>query len=319
MKKICTIYSNCQGNPLKSIMETQPSFAAEYDIEHFMITDMFMSLSLQYESFITRLKKTDLFIYQKIRSDSMTVDRYEKEGFIPSAIKPTFYTDYIISQLLPDTCKLISFPNLYFEGYHVDNFTVHEQWKSVVKFPSGNKTIKTLIEQSSKKLGESDIDLIIEHLNSPDLFTPLEIDTKCTESIKKLQKKESDCDVKIADLILENFKKYYLFYTPNHPSKFILRDVVGKMLIIAGHEFDPSLVFDIDWFNHSQIPIYPCVINHYQLNFWGDQEPMYNIRIGSSRNVTWNRCYRVTHDDYWTLFIAIVFNDCICKEHSFRT
>ena len=223
---------------------------------------------------------------------------------------------FIIENLLPKECVKISFPNLYFEGYHIENYSDHSSWDSVIKFPNGNKTINKFVKEITvdRKLVSNDIEQIIERLNDVDLYSADEIDSGCKNSIQKLQQKEAECDVQISNLILENFKNYYLFFTPNHPSKFIIHYVVGKILAMIGYEFDPSLVISIDWFSHSKVPISPCLIKHYNLNFWGDQEPMYNLRIGSSVNVNWRRTYTFTHDDYWSLYIGFTFSELISRD-----
>ena len=66
------------------------------------------------------------------------------------------------------------------------------------------------------------------------LYDNNQIDFKYKERIEKgiqiLKTKEKTCDIKIVDYILENYKSKMLFYTPNHPSYFIFKEMSKSIL-----------------------------------------------------------------------------------------
>ena len=313
--KICTIYTNCQGYALQRELQAQAEFGVEYDIKHYMITDVLNSpdRSTIYQEMIERLKQSDLLIYQKILPDSLTIKRHLLLKVLDEKTKHHFNTDFLL-QFLPSRCKTISMPSIYFEGYHIENkVDARNLWREGIKFAFGNKTIDKLIAEklSTKRfLNYSDIASIVSKLNDPNLYSAEEISDKLQATISTLREKEAKCDIKISDWIEENFQQFYLFHTPNHPSKYTIQHVVSKIMYLTGYHYKKT---NIDWMDYDQLPISPCVIKHYDLKYFTNHltEPEYRIRVGvfEDNMVDTRRVHSFNHDEYWTLYISLIYRN----------
>ena len=49
--------------------------------------------------------------------------------------------------------------------------------------------------------------------------------------INILKNKEKTCDIKLSDFILNNYQKYKLFTTPNHPTYLFYKKMVRQIII----------------------------------------------------------------------------------------
>jgi hypothetical protein len=99
--KTCLLYGNCQSDALKIYLKNIDKFS-----QHYKILD-FPAVHLLNHTNVTQLQKhcekLDLLIHQPIS------DNYKNT--------PELSTNYIKS-IIPSTCKIISFPVCYFNGYN---------------------------------------------------------------------------------------------------------------------------------------------------------------------------------------------------------
>ncbi|MBD3843482.1 MAG: hypothetical protein IE909_16690, partial [Campylobacterales bacterium] len=71
---------------------------------------------------------------------------------------------------------------------------------------------------------------IIKAFNSTNFFSKKIVQNNLIESIKVLKEKENKCDIKISDIIEDNYQKLNLFFTFNHPTGNLLYPIVDRIL-----------------------------------------------------------------------------------------
>ena len=64
-----------------------------------------------------------------------------------------------------------------------------------------------------------------------------------------------------SSIIINNYNKFLLFYTPNHPSKYMFQSIVNNIFIIMGIPLE-DYSDDIDPYKNLLLPIYSCVANN---------------------------------------------------------
>ena len=304
MKKLCTIYTNCQGNVIEKFLQHHPKFQEEYDSLFFQI-DAFSSSVPMSEDLKSRLRQTSLFIYMIIAPDSPMLKKQVEQNILTEEQAIEYQTDSI-KRMLPDGAISISIPNVHFEGYHVEYCREprHDLTRSA-RFPNGlfgygNRTLIKLIKQN-QPLTRDGITKIIKQLNNKMLYSSEEIYSFFRRSLYLLREKEKVCDVKVSDFILNNFTSKRLFHAANHPSSHIFNYLIEEIFKKLGYEMYPF--FNLDWFSNHQVPISPCIINHYNLGFMGEN-PTYLIEDLSKDQ-------RFTHDEYWTMYITTLYQDML--------
>ena len=202
MKKICIIYANCQNELLAEYLLKSPSFNQEYTIKRFPV-----HLLMQGKKTISDelLKRAKLFIYQPVKDiHGICSSRY-------------------ISNKLPSDCQRISFPPLYFTGYHPQycKNPVNKIIKPIYPFgvmPYGDSNIISMLTQSNS------VSEIIERLSNTNYYSQEFLLANVDKSLAELSRREAMLNIKVSDFIRENYQHYYLFYTVNHPS-----DIMGSM------------------------------------------------------------------------------------------
>ena len=90
-------------------------------------------------------------------------------------------------------------------------------------------------------------------------------------NLNELDRRESDLSIKVSSFIRDNYQKYRLFYTHNHPTDLLGIYVVDRILQTLNlpklniETPDPNPKTGI--LDHAQVPLYPSVIKHLGLNF----------------------------------------------------
>ncbi|MEM8672270.1 MAG: WcbI family polysaccharide biosynthesis putative acetyltransferase [Cyanobacteria bacterium P01_G01_bin.67] len=249
MKKICIIYANFQGRLLAKYLNRSQYFNQEYSIKIFSVHTLMQNQTKIPENL---LKQARLFIYQPVKT-----------------IHGLHSSESILSKLNPN-CRCLSFPSLYFTGYlpQICKNPVNKVIKPKYPFglmPHGDRNIIKLLE-SGKSVTE-----IITILSDPDFYSREFLLLNLDETLAELALRESQLSIKVSQFIRDNYQKHYLFYTSQHPSDVIGIYVVNHILSLlelpkinskfAANNIKRGVLDDI------QIPIYPSVIKHLNLNF----------------------------------------------------
>lgn len=192
------------------------------------------------------LSEIDLFIYQRVSS---------------SYLGEQMSTEYILKRLSPK-CETVSIPNSYFQGYFPQHISKRSPYD---RFPYGDRNIVEAINNS--EFSENEIQELVRMLANDDYYSSEELEKNTESSLEELARREAGLDVIISDFVKENYKDRYLFYTVNHPTFWVIREVAIRILKLLdfNHTNINSLV--IDSLNDLVVPIYPSVIKHLGLNF----------------------------------------------------
>jgi len=157
--------------------------------------------------------------------------------------------DYIISQPISENyrCKfvrtnvlqkkfnnkLIKVVNLYYAGYHPDWAYIKDNNGVIVTGPMTDYHNKTILNGWKEDKGITEI---VADLNSikynEDRYTNL-----IRSTIDELETRESEVDVCITDLIKSECQNQQLFFTFNHPSKFLLVEYAKRILSHINMQF----------------------------------------------------------------------------------
>ena len=250
-QKIAIFHGNCQISTISKILSTSSDFKEEYTLIFVPPVHVIRWSSVNENAFSLLLPHANLFIYQNV-----------KEG--PGYSK-WMSTEYIKTQL-QKKCITIAIPNTYFGGYF-PQYTRNEnrpmfgsKYNRVGIVPYGDLKINTLVEE-----GRSE-DEIEKLLQSDNLFKKDEVEKNCKDSLAELKHREELCDVKISDFIEDNYKKKYLFYTINHPTKEVLREVTKRIADKLGYKDDLETK-EVAADSNIQQFIYPSVKKHLKLTF----------------------------------------------------
>jgi hypothetical protein len=199
------------------------------------------------------IKKTSLFIYQPI-------DKFYGEQS----------TDYILSKL-PSDCIKIAFPYIYFKGYWPQTsenpVNKPDEKYPYGKFPYGDYNVINMISNNSIETIK-----IMQQLNKIDFYDEKILLDNIEQTIENLSNRELSTDIKVSEFIRKNYRNYYLFHTPNHPSNIMATYVTNQILEILG--IAPlSQAHQSEILGSYQLPIYPSVITALNLKFMTVDSP----------------------------------------------
>jgi len=207
-KPICVVFGNCQSYYLVRILSQTDVIEAGYNIIEFpLIQDLTVEKETGFSGEI--LKHISLFIYQNVSDDNK--------------FSPLLSTDRYILPALDKNCLKCSFPFSYFKGYFPQYIWNSRNYLEDSFTPYGDAKIQEFIENGYS------IDMCVEKLRDLELFSGKELRDNLIDTLSELQKRESNCDIKISDYILENYQKKYLFYTPSHPVTELLIEVAERI------------------------------------------------------------------------------------------
>jgi len=192
-KRILLIFSNCQGDHYKRILEKFTNINDFVDIKYL----------ISYEN-LNRFNECKPFFET---CDILLINPIEN------------YPDFSLpnlKKLIKSTCIIIKIPFIRFEG-----FWIPEKYKVLNKIPP---SIATKIPD----ICTFDIDTYLSGIREDKTF----VEQHFSESLKKLQKIESDCDIKFVEFFLENYKLFPLFKDEWHPTIYFYDYLANEIINI---------------------------------------------------------------------------------------
>jgi hypothetical protein len=243
-KKLCLIYANCQRDLIKSHLELSEDFVDNYDFG--AIPYHFKAIQDRFIIPEEILEQTGLFIYQPVSN------KYGKQS-----------TDYILNQL-PSDCLSISFPYIYFNGYH-PQFTKLDSHNLAQRFLNdgsnlGDSNVITLVKEGYSA------EEIVKKVREDNFYSSEFVSQNIEQTLAELGRREKETDIKIADFVQQNYQKQYLFYIPPHPANLIGFYVVNQILEKLAFK-QLSKPHPVEQLVGVRLPIYPSVIQTLKLDF----------------------------------------------------
>ena len=231
------IYANCQGTIglhfyLKKLFP-QWNF-------YIMINYGYIKNMLKFNYSI--INKLDIFIYQ------------------PLDIKHGVYSTSIdnkesVINFLNDNCIKISFPYIYNDAFWC---LVPKEWDSYaiptdkeihginINGCHNSEIILNLKNNQNKTLKE----ILILFINN---LIDFKFEERFNNTIDIFKKKETLCNIKVVDFIINNYRKKNLFLTKNHPTSYIFEHMLKQILNILNIQKSLDL-FDFNNDNLCNLP-----------------------------------------------------------------
>jgi hypothetical protein len=99
----------------------------------------------------------------------------------------------------------------------------------------------------------------------------------------RLRTRDADCDVKMSACVLENFRKTRLFWTANHTTSELLRELLERLATFAAQERPQLTEFDVESaikyrfspegpLGVMSVPIHPRIAEHFGLEWYDPDE-----------------------------------------------
>jgi len=160
-------------------------------------------------------------------------------------------------------CKVIIFDSCYFNFYYFD--LTYQLFNNVLlKTPNDYHYIQMINCYKNNK----DIDYYIDKIvNNIDLKSSIELDKNAINSLTELQNRYNYNKLHYAnknvyiistyEYIKENYKNKLLFYSMNHPTKYIIQYISEEIIKILG--FNNTINYDIDIFYNNNCILYKCI------------------------------------------------------------
>jgi hypothetical protein len=249
-RKIIYIHGNCQTLAIERIL------AEIFEIRKnfIVISNAVHNVDLNHlEYVLSSIVRADYFICQPVKLG------YRKTNKLS--------TEYLKS-LLKDSCKVISFPNIFFEGYfpeqlvfdiNVLNSPCHDY--NLLRFYLKGNSVETI--NHAIKLG--------------DFYKKEDVLYNFNSSLEELQRRELEnaLDIKVSEIILKEYRENKLFHTINHPTRKMLLYVLEYILQKLDIEVNlPEQ--GCDPINQFEFPLQPNVYSILKCNF--DNPQVYKIR-----------------------------------------
>lgn len=142
-------------------------------------------------------------------------------------LSPLMSTNAFLRRISSHT-KVIIFPNLWFVGYFIQMERENEVNVLTDFYPNGFAKYgdKFLKEMIYKKVEVNEVLQITKN----EIFTNEEIGEHMKKSLSDLHKIDDISDFGIADYIEENLDKDVLFFSPNHPRNYVLKELTSRLL-----------------------------------------------------------------------------------------
>lgn len=244
-KPLAAVFGNCQSIFISRLLQNTDPISKEYVFCEFpFVQDMKIEAE---QGFSTNyMKFFRLFIYQNVS---------EKNNY-----GRKLATEQYVLKTLDKNCIKVSIPFVYFKGYFPQYIKNTRNGLDDI-CPYGDIKIQEFCE---KGLSKAEIMAMAE---SDTFFSEEEIKKNLQETTNELKIREERCDIKILDFILENYQRKYLFYTPSHPTKECLKELVRRILNYLGYAdvaVNASRVRENDII---KMCIYPAVCHKLQLSF----------------------------------------------------
>lgn len=235
-------YGNCQVRSLNNVMK---NCFLDYNV-----TDNMCLEDIDKNDFLNKIQQADIIITQPIKPN------YKNIGYS--------HTEFILENSNKNA-KIIIFPSLYFNFYYFDLTYKKLKDDSALKDPS-DYHYKELFNYFIQK--KTSIEFYNEILENAALKTAIELESIAIDSINELEKRENEMSkyntirecliIQTSNFIKQNYKQKLLFYTMNHPAKYILQYIAE--IVLDYLNIDNNINYEIDYcYNEERAMLYKCI------------------------------------------------------------
>lgn len=242
------LYGNCQ---VFGIWKTLVLPTEEYTVQHIYC----FSTDYDCESFTNIIKKCDIIVTQAIQ------DNYKDVEYLS--------TNYIIKNSNND-CKIIIFDSCHFDFYYFD-LTYRCFNNSALATPSDyhyNKMIECYTNNKS-------VEYYVEnYINNENLITSEELENNAENSLNELKKRyycnkekynkekynrENIYMISTYEFIKNNYKEKLLFYSMNHPTKYVIQYICEEIIRILQIKIPTAIDYEKDALTFTKCILYKCI------------------------------------------------------------
>ena len=242
-------YGNCQTFALKNILNLNSNDFNQYHIECF-------STNINKEEYDIILKKCDVIITQPISKN------YREKDYLSS--------EYLLHNCKPN-CKIIIFDSCHFDFYYFD-LTYKVINGKLIDTP-GHYHLNNLIYCYKNNLGQQYY--IDNFINNKNLKTINELEMIAIDSLNELNSRflknveyyKNNHNVIVIsshDYIKQNYKEKLLFYSMNHPTKYVLQNIGEQIIEII--KIKNTINYDLNTLDSTKCVIYKCIQNVVNFN-----------------------------------------------------
>lgn len=257
-RKIALINGNCQTSRIKMYLKQNIDFNKEYV---FLDVPALHTLSKDDIELMMKnryiFKEIKLFITQNISLNNAFDSRLSNEWLI---------------EFMSEDVKYIRITNLFFDIYFPqsgkEQDPVREEFIRNM-FPYNDAIIDELSNKPGFTGGGYTVEEIIQIVKLDNLFTDNFLSWIIEYRIEQLNKRESECDIRMMDYIEDNYLKEQLFYSRNHPINKVLKEESIRILQHINSEWDITIEHEetIPSLSINQEFIYPSVAQKLKLDF----------------------------------------------------
>lgn len=243
-RKTLLIFANCQCRNMYKILMANKMVMERY------LPIVFPPIheAIEYVDWLyVLIDKIDLFIYQHVNKNNRFSEYFE--------------TDLLVEKLKKNA-RSVCFPNVYWNGYFIQ-YNPHARLKQIKsgQYPfTADILIQKMADEGYGALEITD-KLCDEEYLSKDAV--IQNKKRCTDELIIREKK---CNVIISDFIEKHYRSERLFYIGNHPSNFLLAELLQRIFYFLHEEyaFKPDAVAEYDYIIS---PIYASVRKHLELEW----------------------------------------------------
>ena len=249
-----SVIGNCQTDAIVSFLLSNNEFINKYNYIKIKNIHILNNDEIDY-IYDNILKNLDLIIIQPIS------ENYKDYRFS---------TISILNHLKSDCIKIL-FPSLYFDYYHPFLTYVYNKnvpgWKLDQPYDYHDKNIIKLYVNYKN---DNSIDILNNYfsvLYNDNLLDENFFNERLKINISNLKDREknyhkfctNDTFIIISsDYILENYKNNLLFYSMNHPTKYLFKYICNKILTLLNIQLD-EYPEDLDPLESLVMPLYSCI------------------------------------------------------------
>lgn len=250
------VYGNCQAGAVKQTLNINPTIATVTYVPCY-------STDITAESFTNLIKGSAVIITQPIK------ENYREQFYLS--------TQYIIETASKD-CKIIIFDSCHFDFYYFD---LSYKW-----FTPNSLLCKPIDYHYNEMINcfknNKNIDYYLDNfVNNIDLKSSEELEELANKSLQELHNRnvkntslynsDNTHIISTYQYIKENYKNKLLFYSMNHPSKYLIQYICEEIINIL--QIKNTINYNIDMLNNPKCILYNCISKVVNFNI-SDHNPV---------------------------------------------